>query len=155
MNLVRGQNRRRSYLRSAWDVELPALDVSHEMRACSQCGGEHLAPVAEKTPQCFACWRKAHPFEGVAAARIDAAGEDSTDPRRIADGTAHLNLGMPPVEKVVGTRVAPGDPNLHGRPALEMRPMTNREVSSNVRRRELAARAGLQPVERGVYRSVR
>jgi len=134
---------------------LPPTDrpssAEHEMRACVACGTDTLAALADTAPQCFRCYRAAHPFEGVPNARIDAAGDDSRDPRRIADGTAHLNIGMAPIETVVGTRVS-GDPALHGRPALATRPMTNHEISSNVKRRDLAARAGLTPMERGVYR---
>jgi hypothetical protein len=88
------------------------------------------------------------------ARRIDAAGEDSRDPRRIADGTAHLNLGLPGVDTVVGTRRS-WDPKLDGKPATEYRPITNQEVASNRNRRELAKRSGLDPIERGVYRGLR
>jgi hypothetical protein len=107
------------------------------MRPCPECGAEHLLPVDAPAEPCFKCWRARHPFEGVANARIDAAGEDSRLPERVRDGTASWNVGLRGVEGPDGYR-----------------PRTNREVSSNVNRRDLAARQGLECPERGVYRSV-
>jgi hypothetical protein len=78
-------------------------------------------------------------------ARIDSAGEDSTDPRRIADGSAGYNLGLRGIDTVVGTRP-------DGTPMLEYRPLTNHEVSSNRARSEAAKRQGMTPMERGSYR---
>ena len=128
---------RRSYLPSKWTPDAPAIEATHEMRACPSCGREHLLPLDDAAATCFRCWRSEHPFEGCPAARIDAAGDDSTNPQRIREGTAGVNLGLRGVD-------GPGG----------YRPLTNREVSSNVKRRDLAARQGLETPERAVYRSV-
>jgi len=86
-----------------------------------------------------------HP-ESLPHARIEVSGEDSTDPRRVADGTADVNAGLPGVDTVVGTRP-------DGKPKLEYRPITNNELRSKRGVAEYAKRHGLVPVEsRGQYR---
>lgn len=79
--------------------------------------------------------------------RVDSAGEDSKDPRRIADGSASWNAGLPGVETVIGQR-------RDGKPKLAYRPLSNSEVSSNRKRREIAARHGLTPTEKAAYRPI-
>lgn len=79
--------------------------------------------------------------------RIDAAGESSTDPRRLADGSAHFNIGLPGVDTVVGTRP-------DGKPQLAYRPRTHHEVGSNANAREIAKRHGLEMMGSGAYRTV-
>jgi hypothetical protein len=79
--------------------------------------------------------------------RVDSAGEDSRDPRRVADGSASWNIGLPGVDAVVGTRP-------DGKPKLAYRPLSNHEVSSNRKRREIAARHGLTPTEKAAYRPI-
>jgi len=79
--------------------------------------------------------------------RVDSSGEDSRDPRRVADGSASWNIGLPGVDAVVGTRP-------DGKPKLAYRPLSNHEVSSNRKRREIAARHGLTPTEKAAYRPI-
>lgn len=126
---------------------MPRYDVS-----CELCGvGETFATIEDARLRRFAC-----PYCGLSApqhfsprsfpqARIDSAGEDSTDPRRIADGSAGWNLGLRGIDTVVGTRP-------DGSKMLEYRPLTNHEVSSNRARSEAAKRQGMTPMERGSYR---
>jgi hypothetical protein len=80
-------------------------------------------------------------------ARIEVTGEDSTDQRRVEDGTAVFNVGLPPVETVVGTRA-------DGKPKLAHRPITHHEVGSKRNAHELAKRAGLIPMAEGSYRTL-
>lgn len=79
--------------------------------------------------------------------RIDAGGEDSNDPARVADGTSKFNVGLKGIDTVVGERA-------DGKPRLAYRPRTNAELGSNRGVREEAARQGLTPAEGGRYRSV-
>ena len=106
----------------------------YEMRPCPACGREHL--LRANGDVCFRCWRAANPFQGAPGIRIDAAGDDSRDARRVADGTAGYNMGLGGVETRDGYR-----------------PIANREVGSNGSLREHAKRAGLVPYEKGVYRA--
>lgn len=78
---------------------------------------------------------------------IDSAAEDSRDPRRVSDGTAGFNMGLPPVETVIGMRK-------DGKPKLATRPVTNNELGSSRAVREYAKRNGLIPVSNGVKRAV-
>lgn len=78
--------------------------------------------------------------------RIECSGESASDPRRIADGTAEFNMGLPGVETVVGTRA-------DGKPKLAYRPITHHEVGSNKNAREIAKRNGLEPMTSGSYRT--
>lgn len=115
------------------------------MRPCPACRNDHLL---EDEEVCFFCWRAENPPVGVPNVRIDAAGDDSTNAQRVADGSARFNTGLRGIETVVGTR-------RDGKPAIEYRPISNAEVSSNRNRRELAKRQGLGTYESGVYRGLR
>jgi hypothetical protein len=91
--------------------------------------------------------RNPNPYAGILCA-IEIGAEDSTDPRRIADGTAGFNVGLPPVDTVIGHH-----PN--GKPVIASRPVTHNELGSNRKRREYAKRHGLEPLEsRGQFRAV-
>lgn len=138
---------RESFLPSKWTPDAPALEPSHEMRPCPECGTEHLLPVDNLAETCFRCWRAANPFEGCPSIRIDAAGDDSRDPRRVKDGTAGFNVGLRGVETPIGKRP-------DGSTVLDYRPISHNEVGSNRRRRELAKRQGLE-VRDGVYRGLK
>jgi hypothetical protein len=79
-------------------------------------------------------------------ARIEISGEDSTDPRRVRDGTAGFNVGLPPIDTPVGTRA-------DGKPKLSTRPVTHNELGTRRGTLEYAKRHGLEPIEkRGAYR---
>ena len=151
---MRRANVRKAYFPTKWRPEVAAGPVSREMRPCPECGSEHLLPVDQPEAPCFRCWRAKHPYDGCTNARIDAAGDDARDPHRIREGTAGFNIGLRGVDTVVGVREC-SDPNLNGKPRTDYRPITNHEVGSNVRRREIAARQGLEVRDRGVYRGLR
>lgn len=107
---------------------------------CSDCGVEHLAEKVAIESYCFNCkqYRNGGPRYSVYAS-IDAGGEDSTDPRRIADGTAAFNVGLPGVETQVGVRA-------DGRPKLHYRAVTNNELATSRGVREYARRHNLEPI---------
>ncbi len=71
---------------------------------------------------------------------VDATGEDSTDPRRIKDGTAGMNLGLRGIDTVVGS-------NPDGTPRLEYRAVAHNEIASARRLKEYAKRNSLTPQE--------
>lgn len=103
-------------------------------RACPRCGREHLLKPGETCPFCAG----PNPFGGGPLAMlVDAGGEDSPHPDRIADGSHRFNLGLPPVETDRGAR-----------------PVTNRELGNNAGVREYAKRHNLEPQSRGRYRGL-
>jgi hypothetical protein len=118
---------------------------------CASCGDHDLfrnmVDVISKGNGAFACEHCSGAVqqiitpEGLPNARIDSAGDDATIPKRIADGTASWNLGLPGVDTNVGRRP-------DGTEALEYRPRTMREVSNNRNASEIAKRANLAPLER-------
>jgi hypothetical protein len=115
------------------------------MRPCPECRRIHLLKEGQV---CLRCGPP-NPFgSGLLQVLIDAGGEDSPHPERIADGTAGYNMGLPPVETVAGTR-----PN--GKPALVARPVTHHELANNRGVREYAKRHGVEPMTRGRYRGLR
>ena len=86
--------------------------------------------------------------------RIECSGEPSSEPARVREGTAGINLGLRGVDEVVGVRKS-NDPNLDGKPKLRYRPVTTSEASSRHKVLELAKRQGLVPYESGGrYRTV-
>lgn len=78
--------------------------------------------------------------------RVDATGDDATDPSRVADGSSRFNLGLRGIDTVCGTRP-------DGKPQLSYRPLTHNEVGSRRKAREIALRQGLEPAG-GAYRSI-
>ena len=120
--------------------------MSWDKRACGACGSEHLLEV--EGALCFNCDRASKPsrYDSLLIL-IDAAGDDSQDPRRVADGSYRFNVGLPGVETVIGTRP-------DGKPATSYRPISNNEVGSARKAKEIAKRAGLVPLDAGGrYRS--
>jgi hypothetical protein len=111
--------------------------------------GEYVNPCHPEKGRRRCYW----PVEQVISAfhmpgvRIDCAGENAADERRIADGTAGFNIGLRGMDTVVGTRP-------DGKPMLEYRPLTHHEVGSNRNARELAKRQGLEMLGEGAYRTV-
>lgn len=108
-------------------------------RVCGDCGDitKDYADVA--MPKCFNCKQKLNPFGNIYLS-MEAEGEDSTNPQRIREGTAHINLGVRGVEKEVGK-------NPDGSPKLEYRPITHNELATFRKRREHAKRTGSTPAE--------
>ena len=118
-----------------WPQPVVDRDVPNEYarRPCSECGESkyYLYPGEP----CFDCSRISNPYAGSGPlVLIDAGGEDTPHPARIADGTSHLNLGLPPVNG---------------------RPVTHHELANNHGVREYAKRHGLEPMTKGRYRGLR
>ena len=127
--------------------EAPDDVPSYREAKCAGCGKATMARENEQ-PRCIACtnFRIDGPFSGISF-RLEVGSEDSRDPRRVQDRTAGLNLGLPPVETVVGTR-------RDGKPKIATRPVTNNEVATGRARQEYAQRHGLTAVEKKTYRSI-
>jgi hypothetical protein len=106
----------------------------YSMRACPSCGREHLLVVGEVCPRCS----PPNPFGSGPVVLVDAGGEDSPHPERIADGSASFNAGLPPIETPDGVR-----------------PVTNRELGNNRGVREYAKRHGIEPLNSGRWRGLR
>jgi hypothetical protein len=111
-------------------------------RTCVDCGGGCLDYPHVEKPSCFDCTHARNEF---AAKNIRLSVEDaaynSTDPARIADGSAEYNMGLPGVPgEVIGTDV-------YGMTRRKMRPVHNNEITSGRKLREMAKRAGLTPLE--------
>ncbi len=117
---------------------------SWEKRACAKCGTEHLAKALARVPLCFDC-REPSPF--CANVSIEVGCENSSDPRRIADGSARFNAGLPGVSTEIGKRP-------DGSAALSYRPITNDELGTARARREYAKRVGLEPQTAKVKRAL-
>jgi len=120
-----------------YDVNCELCGIAEVYARCGA-GPLHCPSCGLEAPQHFSP-------RSVPSARIDSAGEDSADPRRIADGTAGFNLGLRGVEEQIGVRP-------DGKPMLSYRPLTNAEVSSNHARSERAKRQGMTPFEGKTYR---
>lgn len=115
------------------------------MHTCPDCGREHQWP-GDLERRCFRCANSSNPFLGIRFG-IEVGSEDSDDPRRVADGTAQYNVGLPGVETIVGTRA-------DGKPKIAYRPVTNSEIGTGRARRQYAERHGLQAVEAKTVRAV-
>jgi hypothetical protein len=104
---------------------------------CKRCGAAYLASSDEPAGLCFGCNQQHNPFaaKGVRMS-ADAEGEDVRDPRRRAQGTAHINLGLPGVSTVVGTRP-------DGTPKTAYRGITHNELPTKRARRNYAERNGM------------
>jgi len=97
--------------------------------ACIKCGKPDSRCWFNRDEPCFECSKQKVGL----LVLIDAGGEDTPHPARIADGTSHINLGLPPKDG---------------------RPVTHRELSNNRGVREYAKRHGLEPMTRGRYRGL-
>lgn len=118
---------------------MPLYDV-----LCATCGvHEVFRRIHDDSPfQCALCGGKAEVVfspHHVPQMSIVSTGEDSTDSRRVADGTAQYNMGLPPLETVVGTRP-------DGKPKLATRPVTHNELGSARAVNDYAKRHGLIPL---------
>lgn len=109
-------------------------------RNCVTCGRWTADTASNPAPLCSGCQcernRRPAPFY----ASVDATGEDSTDPRRVADGTSIFNMGLPAVAVEYGRRNAYGQ-----RTVKQSRPVANNEIPSARRLAETAKRANLTP----------
>jgi hypothetical protein len=111
-------------------------------RICTICRAQHQNYAEADEPTCFDCDHARNPY---AAKNIrmsmDASGDDSKDPRRVRDGTAAYNMGLPTVPgEIIGK-------DAYGQIKRRNRPVANNELASARRARELAKRAGLTPLE--------
>lgn len=116
--------------------------VIYGERVCSDCGEIHFGSLQAQSSRCFGCGQAANPFaaKGIRFS-VDATGEDSAHPSRIADGTAHYNLALPPVMEPTGVRDA------YGQMKMKSRPRAHNEVGTARGLREEAKRAGLTPTQ--------
>ena len=123
-------------------VHCPTCDAWHAEgypNHCSECGDYTLNdPMADGRMLCFLCYREASGASSGPYVSIEVGAEDSTDRRRIMDGTAFLNAGLPGVDTVVGKRA-------DGKDILDYRPISNNELSTARSLREYAKRHGLEP----------
>jgi hypothetical protein len=111
-------------------------------RSCSQCLGECLDYADVPKPLCFNCTHAKNVYaEKAIRMSVDASCDDSTNPQRVAEGTAGFNLGLPGV---------PGDAigkDAYGQIKRKVRPVSNSEIGSARRLREMAKRANLTQLE--------
>lgn len=104
---------------------------------CPECGETKY--YTYRGEACFDCDQARNPFANAPLVLIDAGGEDTPHPSRIADGTSHINIGLPPTFNDDGT----------------VRPVTHAELGNNWGAREYAKRHGLEPMTRGRYRGLK
>jgi hypothetical protein len=97
--------------------------------------------------RCFAPVEQVITALTIPGMRMSCGGESAPSEARRQDGTADFNMGLPGVETIIGTRE-------DGKPKLAYRPITHNEVATNRNAREIAKRAGLEPLSGGAYRSV-
>jgi hypothetical protein len=112
-------------------------------RTCADCGSGHLDYPDVEPSRCFDCSQILNVFalKNIRCS-IDAAGEDSSNPQRIANGTAGINMALPGVVTKWGKRNAYGQ-----RTVLEKRPVYNNEITSTRALKERAKRAGMTLAE--------
>ena len=111
-------------------------------RVCS-CGAVHLGKRDAAESLCFDCSHARNPYAQKAIRMsVDATGEDSTVPARVAEGSHIFNVALPGVKEPTGVRDA------YGQMKVKTRPVANNEVSSYRRLREMAKRANLTPLDR-------
>lgn len=111
-------------------------------RVCGDCGVVHVDSLAADVSRCFDCGQLRNPYAAKAIRMsVDATGEDSDNPQRIAEGTAGDNLALPPVMEPTGVRDA------YGQMKMKARPVTHNEVGGARGLREAAKRANLTVLE--------
>lgn len=126
---------------------VPRYDV-----ACGRCGPSEVFAHSRDVPgalRCGHCGERAPQVfspESLPQTRMVVGGEDVTTAARVAEGTSHINIGLPPVETIVGRRS-------DGKPRLATRPVTHNELGSARGTREYAKRHGLIP-QGDTYRAV-
>jgi hypothetical protein len=111
-------------------------------RVCGPCGAITRDYEDAPNPKCFDCAHAANPYAAKAVQMsVDATGEDSTDPRRVADKTAEFNVALPPVEGAIIGKDA------YGQTRRKLRPVAHNEVTSARRLKERAKEANLTPLD--------
>lgn len=120
------------------DRSEPTTGIEDLAFGCIECGEPDKRRYYNQDEPCFDCTQKQRQGGGPLVL-IDAGGEDSPHPARIADGSAGWNAGLPPIDNGDGT----------------YRPVTNHELGSNRGVREYAKRHGLVPMTAGRYRGLR
>ena len=112
------------------------------------CGTVHLGLRGDLTARCFDCAQQSNEFAQKAIRMsVEAEGEDSRNPQRIAEGTSQFNIGLRGVDTVVGTHP-------DGTAKLSYRPIAHNELPSARARREYAKRTGCTPAAESVKRAV-
>ena len=90
------------------------------------------------SPLCFDCSNARNPYaQKNIRMSVDAVGEASSNPTRLADGTADFNVALPDVRGEVIGRDA------YGQIKRRQRPVHNNEVPSIRSLKEAGRRAGL------------
>ena len=126
---------------------VPRYDVR-----CAHCGPSEVFAHSRDVPgalRCGHCGERAPQVFSAASlpqTRMVVGGEDVTTAARVAEGTSHINIGLPPVETIVGKRA-------DGKPRLATRPVTHNELGTARGAREYAKRHGLIP-QGDTYRAV-
>lgn len=119
---------------------MPDVENPYAHRSCPQCSRRHLLKEGELCPWCQSPTDFLQKARSVRAS-VDAAGEDSTNPPRIADGTAGHNIALP---GVAGEAIGK---DAYGGIKREWRPVLNSEIASTRQLREMGKRAGLRLLE--------
>ena len=137
-----GSMKRRKW-RSYIDTPPPAdADCPDARKPCTECGA-----LSFMEPFCFDCKRAKYGSPYSFYASMSTAGEDSTNPSRVRDGTNIWNLGLPGVDIDQGKRK-------NGKRALDYRPISNNELPTNRARRDYAARHGCGVIEDAPKRAI-
>jgi hypothetical protein len=111
-------------------------------RVCP-CGGIHLGKIADPISLCFSCSHERNPYaQKSIRMSVDATGEDSVHPARVADGTHIFNVGLR------GEAVPTGERDPYGQMKVKTRPVAHNEVASFRRLKDMAKRQNLTPLER-------
>lgn len=116
-------------------------------RVCAYCGDETWRKISAPSVLCFRCDNVSNPMNKGFGLSIDTAGEDSTHPDRVADGTARFNMGLRGIDTQVGTRA-------DGKPKLDYRPVSHNELASRRSIKEYAKRTGCTPLESAPKRAI-
>ena len=132
----------RAYFEGCEFVPDSGAGESFVERRCSVCRDVCQDYPSTPEPVCYDCSRERNPFAAKnVRMSVDASCDDSTNPARVKEGTADKNMGLPSV---------PGDPigrDAYGQMRRTRRPVSNNEIASARRLKEMAKRAGLSPLE--------
>ena len=84
------------------DRSEPTTGIEDLAFGCIECGEPDKRRYYNQDEPCFDCTQKQRQGGGPLVL-IDAGGEDSPHPARIADGSAVWNAGLPPIDNGDGT----------------------------------------------------
>lgn len=104
---------------------------------CKRCGEPSNWLDGFATRTCFPCKNADNPYAGIRMS-IDMGPQASTNPQRVAQGTADYNMALPGVVEEYGPRNAYGQ-----RTIAKKRFVHNNEVATTRGLKERAKRAGM------------